>query len=140
VIGRCRRDRQALPDPFLRHPPLRPEPPGQLDDAERRARQAIVDASPDGFLDGAGQLILRQVVTQVAIGERHARRLRKMVEAGVDDVEAEIMIGRAHAEAMKNTVHGMTALRATPKSRMRSRERLLGRRRDAVHGTSARRS
>jgi hypothetical protein len=100
----------------------RPEPPEQLDDAETRAWQAIVDASPDGFLDGAGQLILRQVVTQVALGERHARHLRKMAEAGVDDVEAEITIGRAHAEAMKNTVHGMTALRATPKSRMRSRD------------------
>jgi hypothetical protein len=46
----------------------------------------------------------------------------KWLRPGVDDFEGEVELGRAHAEAMKNTVHGMTALRATPKSRMRSRD------------------
>src|SRR5215831_19196800 len=44
----------------------RPEPPSSLDAAEARSWRAIVDAAPSGFLDGAAQLILRQVVAQVA--------------------------------------------------------------------------
>ena len=99
----------------------RPEPPEQLDAAEQRAWRAIVDASPDGFLDGAGQLVLKRVCAQVAVVERLERRLRKMTEAGVDDIEAEIAIGRAHGERMKSVIQGMTALRATPRSRLTSR-------------------
>jgi hypothetical protein len=100
----------------------RPSPPENLDAAERRAWHAVVDASPGGFIDAAGQIILRQVVTQVAISERHAHRLRKMAEANDEDLEVERSLAKAHSEAMRNTIIGMTALRATPRSRDRPRD------------------
>jgi hypothetical protein len=56
----------------------RPEPPSSLDAAVARSWWAVVDAAPDGFLDGAAQLILRQVVAQVAVADRHAERLRAL--------------------------------------------------------------
>jgi len=98
-----------------------PRPLESLDVLEERAWRAIVDASPRGWIDAAEQVILRQIVTQVAIGERQATRLRKMAEAGVEDPEVERALSRAHGEAMQNTIKGMTALRATPQARERSR-------------------
>lgn len=100
----------------------RPEPPAQLDAAEAKAWRSIVDASPDGFLDGAAQLILRQVVAQVAVADRHAERLRALASQPEDHVEAEIAIARAHREATASIVKGMTSLRATPRSRDRPRD------------------
>jgi hypothetical protein len=44
-----------------------------------------------------------------------------MAEAGVDDIAVEIAIGRAHGERMKSVIQGLTALRATPRSRLTSR-------------------
>jgi hypothetical protein len=101
----------------------RPEPPPKLNETEQRAWRAIVDASPDGFLDGAAQLLLRQVVAEIAVADRHAERLRRMAASreGVA-LEDELAIGRAHRDVVKSIIAGMTALRATPRSKVRPRD------------------
>jgi hypothetical protein len=98
----------------------RPEPPSRLTQAEQRAWRAIVDASPDGFIDGAGQLILKRVVGQIAIAERHEERLKRIAETG-GDLEAELEVAAAHRDTTKSIIAGLIALRATPRSRMESR-------------------
>jgi hypothetical protein len=100
----------------------RPEPPKDLDAAEARSWKAIVDASPDGFLDSAAQLLLRQVCAQIAIADRHAERLRALAAQPDDQIEAELAIADAHRKAMAAIIVGMTTLRATPRSRMRPRD------------------
>jgi hypothetical protein len=95
----------------------RPEPPAKLAAAESAAWRAIVDASPDGWLDGAGQLILRRIVAEIAVAERHEERLRRIAESG-GDLEAELEVASAHRVTMKSIIEGLTALRATPKSKM----------------------
>ena len=85
----------------------RPEPPKALDQAEARAWNDVVDALPDRFLDPAGQLVLRRVVTQVAIAERLEDRLRRL--ALMDD-DAEAM----EAEASIAAMHGRPRRRLSP--------------------------
>jgi hypothetical protein len=99
----------------------RPEPPTKLTQTESRAWRDIVDASPDGFIDGAGQLILRRVVAQIATAERHEQRLRQIAEAG-GPLEAELEVARAHRDTTKSIVAGLASLRATPKARIRPRD------------------
>ena len=102
----------------------RPEPPKALDQIEARAWNDVVDALPDRFLDPAGQLVLRRTVTQVAIAERLEERLRRLADMG-DDPEApavEAQLAAMHRETAKAVIHGLTALRATPRSRMAARE------------------
>ena len=98
----------------------RPEPPEKLTQAEQKAWRAVVDASPDGFLDGAAQLVLKHVVTQLSVADRHAERLRRMVTTG-GELEDELEVAKAHREAMKAVIAGMTTLRVTPRSRIRIR-------------------
>jgi hypothetical protein len=100
----------------------RPEPPSSLDAAEARSWHAIVDAAPEGFLDSAAQLILRQVVAQVAVADRHAERLRALAALPEDHFETELAVARAHRETLASIIHGMTTLRATPRSRARPRD------------------
>jgi hypothetical protein len=100
----------------------RPQPPEKLDRSEQRAWRQIVDSMPDGFADGAAQIIIRRTVAQNAIAERMEDRLRRMAERGVDDIEAEIALGRAHREAVKSIIAGLTALRAAPRARAASRD------------------
>ena len=102
----------------------RPEPPKALDQIEARAWNDVVDALPDRFLDPAGKLVLRRTVTQVAIAERLEVRLRRLADMG-DDPEAlaaEAQLAAMHRETAKAVIHGLTALRATPRSRMAARE------------------
>ena len=102
----------------------RPEPPKALDQIEARAWNDVVDALPDRFLDPAGQLVLRRTVTQVAIAERLEERLRRLADMG-DDPEAlaaEAQAAAMHRETAKAVIHGLTTLRATPRSRMAARE------------------
>ena len=98
----------------------RPDPPGHLDAVEQRAWRAIVDASPDQWIDGAGQQILRRVVSQLSVCERIETRLRRLGQSDAE-LELELALAKAHREAMKASIYGMTALRATPRSRMASR-------------------
>jgi hypothetical protein len=102
----------------------RPEPPKALDQTEARAWNDVIDALPDRFLDPAGQLILRRTVTQVAIAERLEDRLRRLAGMGDDPeaLEAEARIAAMHRETAKAVLIGLTALRATPRTRMAPRE------------------
>ena len=102
----------------------RPEPPKALDQAEARAWNDVVDALPDRFLDPAGQLVLRRVVTQVAIAERLEDRFADLalIEDDPEALEAEATIAAMHRETAKAVIAGLTVLRATPRSRMAARE------------------
>ena len=102
----------------------RPEPPKALDQIEARAWNDIVDALPDRWLDPAGQLVLRRTAAQIAIAERLEGRLRRlaMLEDDPEAMEAVASIAAMHRETAKAVIHGLTALRATPRSRMAARE------------------
>jgi hypothetical protein len=102
----------------------RPQPPKALDQVEARAWNDIVDALPGQWVDAAAQLVLRRVAAQVAIAERLEDRLRDLAQMGDDPEapEAEQLLARMHRETAKSVIHGLTALRATPRSRMAARE------------------
>jgi hypothetical protein len=102
----------------------RPAPPKELDQIEAHAWNDVVDALPAQWFDAAAQIVLRRLVSQIAIAERLEARLRRLAMM-LDDpeaLEAEQALARAHREAGKAVVHGLTALRATPRSRMAARE------------------
>jgi hypothetical protein len=69
-------------------------------------------------------MVLRRLICQIAIAERLEARLRDLAMMGDDPeaLEAEQLIARMHRETAKSVVHGLTALRATPRSRMAARE------------------
>jgi hypothetical protein len=106
----------------------RPEPPAMLDVDERRAWRDVIDALPDQWTDAAAQLVLRRLVAQVAVAERLERRLRRLTEIpddapeGPEAMAIEKELAAAHRDTMKAVVHGLTTLRATPRSRMAARE------------------
>jgi hypothetical protein len=102
----------------------RPEPPKTLSRAEAQAWADIVDAMPAQWVDTAGQLILRRVAAQVAIAERLEDKLRLMAEAPInpETLEAEKLLGAIHRETTKAIANGLTALRATPRSRLSTRD------------------
>ena len=102
----------------------RPEPPRVLDQIEARAWNDIVDALPGQWLDTAGQIILRRTAAQIAIAERLEARLRDLASMG-DDAEAlaaEAELAVMHRATSKSVIACLTALRATPRSRMAARE------------------
>ena len=102
----------------------RPAPPKELDQIEARAWNDVIDALPSQWIDAASQLVLRRLVCQIAIAERMEARLRRLAMLADDPeaLEAEQLIARAHREAAKAVVHGLTTLRATPRSRMAARD------------------
>jgi hypothetical protein len=102
----------------------RPAPPKELDQIEARAWNDVIDALPGQWVDAAAQLVLRRVVAQVAIAERLEDRLRRLAlfDGDPEVLEAERLIAGMHRETAKSVAHGLTALRATPRSRMAPRE------------------
>jgi hypothetical protein len=102
----------------------RPAPPKALDQIEARAWNDIVDALPSQWIDAAAQMVLRRLVCQIAIAERVEARLRDLAMRDDDPeaLEAEQVLAAMHRETAKSVVHGLTALRATPRSRMAARE------------------
>ena len=56
----------------------RSPPPDELDTTEQTIWKAVVDAAPAHAIDPAAQLILRRLVAQAAIAERHEARLREL--------------------------------------------------------------
>jgi hypothetical protein len=102
----------------------RSAPPGGLSAAQNRAWAAVVSSAPGRWLDPAAQLLLRRLVTQISIAERHEQRLTRIADegdGGEEALEAELTIAKAHRETTKNIIQGMTALRVTPRARMESR-------------------
>jgi hypothetical protein len=102
----------------------RPEPPAELDQTEARAWRDVIDGLPGQWVDAASQLVLRRVAAQIAVAERLEDRLRRLGEMPTDPeaLEAEKAVAAMHREAAKAIIHGLTALRATPRSRMAARE------------------
>ena len=102
----------------------RPAPPKALDQVEARAWNDVIDALPSQWIDAAAQMVLRRLVCQIAIAEPLEARLRDLAMMGDDPeaLEAEQLLARMHRETAKSVVHGLTALRATPRSRMAARE------------------
>jgi hypothetical protein len=98
----------------------RPEPPGSLNAAERRAWRAIVAALPDFWVDGAGELVLRRLCIQIAVAERFEQEIRRLLAEDPDN-EALPSLSAAHAERSKTIGHMLGLLRATPRARMVSR-------------------
>jgi hypothetical protein len=91
-----------------------------LSAAEQKSWRAIVDAAPGGFIDGAGQLLLRQVVGQIALADQANEHLRQHLAAG--DLSSAVAVGKEHREMAKGIAALMGALRATPKSKVRPRD------------------
>jgi hypothetical protein len=87
---------------------------------EQRIWRAFTDSSPQRWFDPAAQVLLRQVVAQVTAADRHVRRLRQMAVKGAP-VEAVLAIEKAHRDAMKAVIAGMTSLRVTPRSHVELR-------------------
>jgi hypothetical protein len=102
----------------------RPAPPKALDQTEARAWNDVIDALPGQWVDLAGQIVLRRVAAQIAIAERVEARLRDLATVGGDPeaLEAERLLAAMHRETSKAVIHGLSALRATPRSRMAARE------------------
>jgi hypothetical protein len=73
----------------------------------------VVDSLPGHWLDPAGQ---------IALGKRLALRLRQMREAGDDDEALEARLAQQHQAALQSIAFGLTALRATPRSRIAPRD------------------
>ena len=99
----------------------RPEPPADLDLIEQRIWREVVDALPGHWLDSAGQLVLRRVAAQAAVSERQELRLRQLRAESRDDTEAAAEIAAVHGVVAKNVAYLLAQLRATPRSRLRSR-------------------
>jgi hypothetical protein len=98
----------------------RPDPPADLDVAERKAWRAIVASLPDYWIDQAGELVLECLCAQVAVCSELERRLRRL-RAETPNHEAVSTLSEEHAERAKAVCHLLTQLRATPRSRVRSR-------------------
>jgi hypothetical protein len=100
----------------------RPEPPEALDTLEKRIWRDVVDALPPFWLDLAGQLVLRRLVAQAAIAERREVQLRELRALDADSSEDATALATIHAATAKTVAYLLSQLRATPRSRMVSRE------------------
>ena len=91
---------------------------------EARAWNDIVDALPGQWVDTAGQIILRRTAAQIAIAERLEARLRDLATMSGDEeaLAAEAELAVMHRATSKSVIACLTALRATPRSRMAARE------------------
>src|SRR5262249_29730830 len=97
----------------------RPPPPGELDTTEQAIWKAVVDAAPAHSIDSAAQLILRRLVAQAAIAERHEARLRELRAQDRDYGDDAEALASAHAAAAKVVTILLTSLRSPPRSRVR---------------------
>jgi hypothetical protein len=104
----------------LRTARKRPSPPDRMTASESSIWRALVDAAPGQWFDPAAQVLLRQVVAQVTAADRHVRRLRQRAVKGAP-LEAVLAVEKAHRDAMKAVITGMTALRVTPRSHVELR-------------------
>jgi hypothetical protein len=100
----------------------RPKPPPGLDRLERPIWKAVVAALPAHWLDPAGQLVLRRLVCQAAIAERREARLRELRAQGQDGSEDATALATLHATTAKAVAYLLGQLRATPRSRVVSRD------------------
>jgi hypothetical protein len=100
----------------------RPAPPRGLDQQERRIWRAVVDALPAHWIDPAGQLILRRVICLGASLACWEVQLRELRAAGAAGGEEATKLAGMHAATAKTVAYLLGQLRATPRSRMVSRD------------------
>jgi hypothetical protein len=100
----------------------RPSPPRGLDPQERRIWKAIIAALPGHWVDSAGQQVLRRAVSLSASLERWEAQLREYRAGDAGESEEAIKLAAAHGNAAKTVAHLLGQLRATPRTRMTSRE------------------
>jgi hypothetical protein len=101
----------------------RPDPPAGLDGVEKRIWTAIVGSLPDHWIDAAGEQILRRAVSQCAIAERREAKLRALRAQDPDrDDEVTAELEASHRATAKSVGHLLGLLRATPRSRVVSRD------------------
>jgi hypothetical protein len=77
---------------------------------------------PAHWLDPAGQQVLRRLVAQAVICERREVRLRELRAQGQDGSEEADALAAAHSATAKTVAYLLTQLRATPRSRVVSRD------------------
>jgi hypothetical protein len=99
----------------------RPAPPRGLDQRERQTWRAVVDALPAHWIDPAGQLILRRVICLAASLACWEAQLRELRAAGAAGSEEAIKLAGQHANIAKMVTYLLGQLRATPRSRIISR-------------------
>jgi hypothetical protein len=99
----------------------RPPPPRGLDKLERRIWKSVVDALPAYWLDSAGQLLLRRAVCLTASLERWETQLRELGARGAAGGEEVIKLATMYGNTAKTVAYLLGQLRATPRSRDRSR-------------------
>jgi hypothetical protein len=99
----------------------RPPPPRGLDREERRLWTGVVDSLPSHWLDSAGQLILRRVVSLSASLERWEAQLRELRAGDAAGSDEAIKLAVQHGNAAKTVAYLLGQLRATPRSRDRAR-------------------
>jgi hypothetical protein len=99
----------------------RPPPPRGLDREERRLWTGIVDSLPSHWLDQAGQLILRRVVSLSASLERWEVQLRELRAGDAAGSDEAIKLAVQHGNTAKVVTYLLGQLRATPRSRDRAR-------------------
>jgi hypothetical protein len=99
----------------------RPTPPPGLDDAEQRIWRSIVGSLPDHFIDAPAAEVLCRAVTQCATTERLEARMRALRAAEDPDDEILLKLEASHRAAAKAVAYLLGCLRATPKSKLRSR-------------------
>ena len=100
----------------------RPPAPRDLDRRERRVWRAVVGALPAHWLDPAGQQVLRRLVAQAVICERREVRLRELRAQGQDGSEEADALAALHSASAKTLGQLLGLLRATPRSRVVSRD------------------
>jgi hypothetical protein len=99
----------------------RPPPPRGLDKLERRVWKSVVDALPAHWLDSAGSQVLRRAVCLAASCERWEAQLREFRARDADQTEGAIKLATMHGNTAKTVAYLLGQLRATPRSRDRSR-------------------
>jgi hypothetical protein len=99
----------------------RPAPPRGLDQQERRIWKSIVDALPPFWVDLAGQQVLRRAVSLAASLEGWEIELREYRARGTVGSEEAVKLAGQHANAGKTLTYLLGQLRATPRSRVISR-------------------
>jgi hypothetical protein len=99
----------------------RPPPPRGCDQVEKRIWKQVVDSLPGHWVDQAGQVVLRRAVALAAIAERQEARLRELRAENADGGEEATKLAVAHGNTAKMIAHLLGVLRATPRTRDRSR-------------------
>jgi hypothetical protein len=99
----------------------RPPPPRGLDKDEKRIWRSIIDALPAHWIDSSAQQVLRRVVCLTASLEQWEVQLRELRAAGAAGGEEAIKLATLHGNTAKVVTYLLGTLRATPKSRVISR-------------------